>query len=437
MRHRLVAALTAGLLWSSLARPAAAFDWNGETTGHEVGLLWSNKMSIESGHPLATARAFAIADGIEWAKRPLERVLGTGYVGHDSDALQAVLFGNWLNEVNTNLDIGSSEDWSLEGWWNWLTGLATNTWLRLRYGKYLDGRVHSETWSKDTGYASSNFKHSMLVTAQDGSLSQDHSFDLIEEYATWSAWYATMNLAIATKAREDGGLSAEDTDLYWLSGLRHLGSIFHGIEDSAVACTPPAQALVPSCLPGDGHGVVASTSTGHWQVVALSDEHWYERKRTFWTAIHGLLDDLYRQDNLDAVYGQFDPAISNGEILAHVATHVDRALARAAGRPLVTPDGAFDEATLAILRGAADEGVATVRGAIHWRYAAAGERQKLPPVPGSGRADGGGEDLPPPAATESCAVSSGSTAWVVALAALALFRRRRPQHRHRCQLHPR
>jgi len=50
----LVATLTA------LAPSAHAFDWNGRTVTHELDAL-DGRMAIESGHPLATARAFRLA----------------------------------------------------------------------------------------------------------------------------------------------------------------------------------------------------------------------------------------------------------------------------------------------------------------------------------------------------------------------------------------
>src|SRR5688572_4633696 len=99
---------------SLLCGTAHAFDWNGRTVAHELDVL-DGRMKIESGHPLATARAFrqarasADADASGRTAAALEFVLGKDYADDRSDALQTVVFGSWLNEVRTSLDMGSPD----------------------------------------------------------------------------------------------------------------------------------------------------------------------------------------------------------------------------------------------------------------------------------------------------------------------------------------
>src|SRR5688572_14118361 len=96
-------------------RDAEAFDWNGKTVTHLIDLA-DGRMKITSGHTLATARAFRLAMQDSSAAPALRRVLGPDPARDSSDALQTVLFGSWLNEVRTNLDMGGSKplEWAAQ-----------------------------------------------------------------------------------------------------------------------------------------------------------------------------------------------------------------------------------------------------------------------------------------------------------------------------------
>ncbi len=106
-----------------------AFDWNAKTVAHELDIL-DGRMAVKSGHPLATYRAFEIAAAIaddddelqqaltftlswpvyesDWESRTTDDLLD-----ERADGFQTVLFGNWLNEVRTALDMGdpNTPDW--------------------------------------------------------------------------------------------------------------------------------------------------------------------------------------------------------------------------------------------------------------------------------------------------------------------------------------
>lgn len=151
-RSSIVPAVLASLV---LASPAQAFDWNGKTVTQLVD-LWDGRFEIRSGHPLATYRAFQLAAQDPDALAAMHRVYDDDLTSERSDAIQTVLFGGWLNEVNTNIDMGGSKP--LE--------FAAN-YLAWRFRHYLDGREHSDRWQKDTGWTSSNYLHSMVVTSID------------------------------------------------------------------------------------------------------------------------------------------------------------------------------------------------------------------------------------------------------------------------------
>lgn len=413
------------------ATPAHAFDWNGKTATHELD-VFDGRMRIVSGHPLATARAFrlAAAEGAGDAETmaALEALYGSDLATDRSDAMQTVLFGSWLNEVRTNMDMGGSlpMEWAAR-------------YLRWRYARYLDGRVHSDRWEADTGYSSSNYQHSMMVTSIDPAqqLTQDDVFALIQEYVQWALVAAVMNLIVAQQGLAEGSLDEDDADLNWVSGLRYVGSIFHLIEDSSVSCTPQAQELVPSCVPGDGHTIIDADAEGRWQVVTLSDNHFYERHTESGDKPHGLLDDLYREETIDAIYGDFDPALVNARLLVRVARAVRAASAELSGIPLYDaagePNAEFDSVAFHLARVASEEIWDEVIGP---RYAAPEDRQALPPLPGGDApADGwGGDPEPQPAGVSAGCDASGARdrdSWpivwlgvVLGGAAIAMRRRR-------------
>lgn len=406
--------IVASVLTSLLVSQASAFDWNARTVTHELDVL-DGRMKVESGHPLATARAFTIAAQDSAARSSLERVLQPSFTDHRSDALQTVLFGSWLNEVRTSLDMGGSKplEWAAR-------------FMSWRYRKYLDGRERSDRWSEDTGYTSSNYQHSMLVTSVDPAvrLGQNESYDLIEEWSFWAMTSAIFNLTIAIKAREQGGLSADDIDLSWVSGLRYVGSVFHTVEDSSVSCSEAARRHVRNCLPGDGHGIVARTSAGRPQVVALSNGAWYERMPASGGKPHAALDGLYKTALIDEVYGEFDPARSNARILIAVTKHVAAAVDELRTTPLYNADGTPNEAFDARAFSLAAAGAREVQAIIAARYAAAADRQPLPPVPG--RADGYDDEGDTQEDAGGCATSSnGSAALVVIVMMLLVTSRRR------------
>ena len=411
MRPLFVAAVIASL---TRVPVADAFDWNGKTTTHELDVL-DGRMKLVSGHPLATARAFRIAAQDAASAAAMRRVYGTDLTSDRSDTLQTVLFGSWLNEVRTELDMGSG------GPLDWAT-----RYLGWRYRKYLDGRERSDRWGEDTGWTSSNYQHSMVVVSSDPArpLTQNDSFDLIDEYTYWATTSAILNLIVATKGRADASLDSDAIDLGWVSGLRYVGSVFHIVEDSSVACTDAARRHV-HCVPGDGHGIVAKTSSGHLQVVALSSSDWWVREDEAGDKPHGELDGLYRSDLVSDVFGDNDPALTNARYLTAVARAVDAAVDELAGVPLFNPDGSpndtFDARAFSLAVAAARE----IHPLVTARYAPVGERQRLPGVPGGGKEDGvGGAEQ----SAGGCAASRAGDLTVFALAGLAgllISRRRR------------
>ncbi len=384
---RSTVALLALATLAALAPSAHAFDWNGRTVTHELDVL-DGRMAIESGHPLATARAFRLAraeadaDTTGETAAALAFVLGDDFVDDRSDALQTVLFGSWLNEVRTSLDMGATD-----------TGFDPLGWaakfMRWRYADYLDGREKSDRWSRSTAYTSSNYQHSMLVESSDPAevIGQDHVFDVLDEYSFWAMNAAALNLIVAKKGALEESMSAEDIDLAWVSGLRYVGSVFHLVEDSAVTCNAAAQRHVPICIPGDGHTLVAVVD-GRPRVVALSDNAHYERA-VDGDKPHGELDGLYQDELLAEVYGDFDPALATSQILVRIAVGVDAAVhEELADVPLFVdgePNAEFDAKAFAISTRIAQE---TFDAVIDPRFADAGSRVALPTLDdGDGKLD--------------------------------------------------
>ena len=286
-----------------LAAPACGFDWNGRADSEHFEAR-RQPITIGSGHPLATARALRLA-ARQAATDPrlagtFRSVLRADPAGADALAdgaplLQTVLFGSWLNEVNTALD-GDTAITALGG-----------LYLSHSYRAFLEHRRHSLPWTPDTGSSSSNPLHSMAITAKTHPVPPDRSFEAIHDH---------LESALA----EAIGELASGDDAAWRAGLLALGSVFHTVEDSAVGATPAARARVPQCVPGDGHGVLAVTAHG-LQVVALSSNAWFDHRR----AMHRRLDDLYRLDadgdrerSIRALYGDFDPALANARVMIGV-----------------------------------------------------------------------------------------------------------------------
>ncbi|HWB77977.1 MAG TPA: hypothetical protein VG755_23595 [Nannocystaceae bacterium] len=424
MSRRSVALLTLATV-ASLSASARAFDWNGRTVTHELDVL-DGRMAIESGHPLATAHAFRRAetaasdDTTGRTAAALEFVLGDDFADDRSDALQTVLFGSWLNEVRTSLDMGAPD--------SKLDPLAwAAKFMRFRYASYLDGREKSDRWSRSTHYTSSNYQHSMLVESIDPaeSITQDDVFDVLDEYSFWAMNAATLNLIVAKKGQLEGSMSADDIDLSWVAGLRYVGSVFHLVEDSSVTCNAASQRHVEFCIPGDGHTLVAEVD-GRPRVVALSDNAHYERKVEEGKP-HGALDDLYQEDLVEEVYGEFDPAIATSEILVRIAVGVDAAVhEELADVPLFVdgePNADFDAKAFAISTRIAQE---TFDAVIDPRFANVGQRIPLTPVPGEDDEkfdDVDAEDADADAA--GCRVSVGAPSSLALLVLVLGARRRR------------
>jgi hypothetical protein len=366
------------------AAPAHAFDWNARTVTQELDVL-DGRIEVESGHPLATARAFELAEEAADAEglAALAFVLGDDWQDQRADAMQTVLFGGWLNEVRTSLDMGDPSKkidplaWAAKfmGW---------------RYADYLDGRERSDRWSESTRYSSSNYQHSMMVNSVDPAevITQDDAFELMEEYLFWAASAAALNLMIAKKAELEGSMTEEQIDLSWVAGLRYVGSMFHVIEDSSVSCTDVGQRHVSNCLPGDGHVLLARVD-GRTQVVALSDGHWYEREIEDGDKPHAGLDGLYTEETIDEVYGDFDPARVTSQVLLRMSVAVDDAVhGPLASVPLFVngePNPEFDAMAFSL---AADAANAIFADVIDPRFADEGDRAELPPLPGADGEDG-------------------------------------------------
>ncbi|MBA3455988.1 MAG: hypothetical protein H0T42_23015 [Deltaproteobacteria bacterium] len=399
---RLTATVLAATLLSLAPAKAEAFDWNGKTSLAEFDF---GNFETDSGHPLATFRAFAIAHAAPGAYAFLARVLGPGFEDDESVPLQAVIYGSWLNEINTNLD---GDGFSMR---------VLAQLLAARYSAYLDGRTHSEDYTAATGYSSSNYTHSMMVTSTTRSISQNEIFDRIQQYIHSSTTDAILELIIATKAKEQGTLSASEIARHRTAGLHSIGSVFHIIEDSSVTCSAGARAKV-SCIPGDGHVVTGNTSAGT-RVVTLSDNNFYERVDEHGDHPHEALDALYRPENISSVYGDRDPALTTSRYLVDIVRSVSEALDQTRSMPLVV-NGALNPQFMQVAAATASSAAGTISSnVVDSRYAKQGERKAMPActVGCDGKADG--EDI---AVEEEAEVEGGcSTTQPVGLALLTLL----------------
>jgi hypothetical protein len=431
---------------AALAVPTTtlAYDWNAKTVAHELDIL-DGRMDVVSGHPLATARAFQLAAGAAEQDPALatamtftlsspvfepqwESMRPADLADDRADGLQTVMFGSWLNEVRTALDMG---DPNKPDWRDPLAWVASA--MAWRYADYLEGRERSDRWSEATGYSSNNFQHSMQVTSSDPSVivTPDDSMDLMEEYLAWALHQGTFQLLLAKKTQLEIGPTDPDIDDNWVSGLRRIGSVFHAIEDSSVSCTPAAQEHVPVCIPGDGHTLLAKVG-GDTQVVALSDNVYYERAVPDGSKPHALLDGLYQEDLVDEVYGDFDPALVGATVLIELSIAVHDALHGelasvplfVAGTDELNPD--FIAAADAIAEDTADEIYAI---AITDRFALEEDRLDLPPLPAGDDepADAVGDSAGPErGGDEGCRIApTPNAATLFGLLALLGLRRRR------------
>jgi hypothetical protein len=264
----------------------------------------------------------------------------------------------------------------------------------------------------------------MMVTSIDQavSLTQDDVFDILQEYLQWALASAIMNLTVAVKGRVDGSMTADDIDLSTISGLRYVGSIFHILDDTSAFCGDAAVRHVNICIPGDGHTMATVTSTGQMQVVALSDNAYYERRTRKGESPHGPLDDLYREELIQEVYGTFDPALVSGPLLAEVARAVRDILAEVESVPLFLQDGAPNDAfDTQVFHSSVQRAGDIYDALIADRFAATEDRVPLPPLAPNGedgKADGFGSGEAGSAGAAGCTVAPARTpeAPIVALA---------------------
>lgn len=391
------------LLVLLLTFSAQAFDWNDKTVLHVLDL---GKMKIESGHPLATHRSFLIATdpnkvGDE-TLRAMQKVFGESLAqlrSESSDAMQSVLFGNWLNEIITNLDLNAGAEKEGKGALHSKALDLASVLMHRRYRRYLDfvhtnpnSQGHSPRFSQSTGYTSTNYLHSMMITseAQDGrdQPTQDEVVELILRYSYYSILSAIAGLAETTLAMEKGLLSRANLqdDRRYINALTSIGSVFHLVQDSAVACTPRARKFIP-CIPGDGHGIVAEID-GEPKVVSLSDHVYYRRPHNESEfgghTPHAALDKLYNRRQVEAAFGELDPALSGAGILAGVARAAERLAEMAAGDVVFDDDGLLSsEQQEKLNKRVFREASLITHNYVIKRYAVQGERKPLPPLPGS------------------------------------------------------
>lgn len=376
------------LFFLFLISPAAhAFNWNQVTVQsfqHNRGKMEAPRFHKEhgradvypGGHNLATRRAmdYAIlkAERDPRLQSAMEAVYGetlTNLKGQDGFAFQKILWGNYSNEVQTMLDADSESEKVLA----WFMSVSYSRRHNI-VGE--DGR-HSVYWTKDTGYTSSNPIHSMLVTSsnpRDTQFTQEYSFRKMSEFVHGRLESAITALVNVNRAKKDGlyilepsyfqsyravirflrtirkaytGANTHYKDSRYEYALRDLGSVFHTIQDSSVACTEAARSAKKNpaeCVVGDGHGILEKIGN-EWKVVSLSDGAWYARK----DGKHAELDNLYQPENLatveelvngtldKGVYGSFDPALPVGNILLDVALEVQNINERLAQTPAYTP----------------------------------------------------------------------------------------------------
>jgi hypothetical protein len=368
---RIMNALLATMIAIGGPLQAQAYDWNGKTIMQVTDF---GNMQVSSGHPLATYRAFQIV--AHEAKKRAEKgdtelrdalllVYGEAnledFANKNGYAFQTTVFGNWLNEVNTNVD--------LEG--NFLMSTAagflaarytgeTTTDMSVKIGKHEHNEYgdlteaqmhgdHSVVWDAATGYSSTNFRHSMMVTSKDAyhPITQDQTFDRITEHYAYHSISVAIQGLLDTVVAETENAELQQSKTFWgrmtdlrkklgssvfvsdrnrhksnfryIDALSNLGGVFHLVQDSSVACTDKMKLIIPDCIEGDGHGIVRNIG-GRYQVVALADDEVYQARKDF----HGKLDNVYRPENIEKVFGSFDPAIAGAHILREVALSVYR-----------------------------------------------------------------------------------------------------------------
>lgn len=366
-------------LVAGIAAPSAhAFNWNKETVKafaqnrgrmeapREARLSKTGKLDLHpGGHNLATRRAMDLAILKGRQDRSIEQAL-TNVYGETLDnlyeengfAFQKLLWGNFSNEMQTMLDADAKAEK--------LVGHFMSISYSTRRGILgQDGR-HSKFWKESTGYTSSNLIHSMLVTSslpeERATYSQEHSMKAIKAHVQLTLESVLRKLVNVRRAQLDNIYIIEEShkesakaiarrirnfrkwykgdnqflhDSRYEYGMRDLGNLLHGLQDSSVACTAAAKTapVDPSkdCVEGDGHGIVRKIGN-EWKVVSLSDGAWYARK----DGKHAELDNLYQPGNLVAVediatgrnvesgvYGSFDPAIAGAMVIIDVAQAVE------------------------------------------------------------------------------------------------------------------
>ena len=357
---------------------AQSFDWNGKTVAH---ILDFGKMQIESGHPLATHRSFLIATDPEEVSQDtldaMEKVYGESLSklrSEKSEAMQSVLFGNWLNEIVTNIDVNADDQ--------------SNP----------SSKGHSPRFSQSTGYSSTNYLHSMMISLQGTDIgksqpNQSEMAELILRYSFYSLMSAMVGLAETTIAVEKGLIVNQQAlleDERYIDALTSIGSVLHIIQDSAVACTDGAKKYVP-CIPGDGHSIIEKIDDAgrhKHRVVSLSDHEYYERphdKSNYGgNTPHAALDKLYIKNaqQLQEVYGETDPAFSCAGVVGGVARAAERLAEMAKGEVVFDDRGRLSgEEKEKLFTRIFTEARKVTELYVVKRYALHEDRKDLPPLP--------------------------------------------------------
>ena len=388
---------------------AQSFDWNGKTVAH---ILDFGKMQIESGHPLATHRSFLIATDPEEVSQDtldaMEKVYGESLSklrSEKSEAMQSVLFGNWLNEIVTNIDVNADDQKEGKGHLHNKALDLASILMHRKYKNYLDfvqsnpsSKGHSPRFSQSTGYSSTNYLHSMMISLQGTDIgksqpNQSEMAELILRYSFYSLMSAMVGLAETTIAVEKGLIVNQQAlleDERYIDALTSIGSVLHIIQDSAVACTDGAKKYVP-CIPGDGHSIIEKIDDAgrhKHRVVSLSDHEYYERphdKSNYGgNTPHAALDKLYIKNaqQLQEVYGETDPAFSCAGVVGGVARAAERLAEMAKGEVVFDDRGRLSgEEKEKLFTRIFTEARKVTELYVVKRYALHEDRKDLPPLP--------------------------------------------------------
>jgi len=295
------------------------FDWNHGTVLEGILTMGSSKMEAPrrlwkgwtrnvypGGHNFATRRAvdymidlLAVKNGPAAAVNAIYQTSLADMrkdLADQSDFVNALVYGNFMNEVRVNIDGEGSYT---------LSGMAVS--LRKAWLPNADispNGINSEWWSAATGYSSANPIHAMLQEAKpaDPKYTQQRSFDLMVAFVKKALTIAVTELRAAKGKGRTAG---------WLRGVRYIGSVLHTIQDSACTCSSrhrtiqPVAAqwkndvylgkldLVRTCVPGDGHSVVERQGS-RFLITGMSNTAFYDARHDW----HAQLDMLYENGRL-------------------------------------------------------------------------------------------------------------------------------------------